>query len=70
MLSVKVDRIPILPIGDSVDQGPTIIFPNNEHEVDEPLELREGDVDCLQHFIINEGIYEGASQCVHVADDH
>ena len=23
MLSVKVDRIPILPIGDSVDQGPT-----------------------------------------------
>ena len=24
MLSVKVDQIPILPIGDSVDQGPTI----------------------------------------------
>ena len=23
MLSVKVDRIPILPIGDLVDQGPT-----------------------------------------------
>ena len=24
MLSVKVDWIPILPIGDSVDQGPTL----------------------------------------------
>ena len=25
MLSVKVDRIPILPIGDLVDQGPTLV---------------------------------------------
>ncbi len=46
-----------------------VILSGNENQVNNLVELNKGDVDCCQSWIFYEGLDEGLSQRVHVADN-